>query len=286
MRERLTSIAQWMLGRPTHWLAPLTAALFLLMWIIGEAGRGPWPGLLGFLIPAALILGLAPWLPIVSVVGMIALPLAQVVGLVVRPESTTWPIYLAIPLAGLVLGAAATGRVRRWVPVTGAASMLTAAFLMAAPSASGSRAEWTGYMFYGMEPPPWRVNPHEQDLVLLGLAGIGLFLLAWGVGVLYRMGVTGRLRGLAALLADPATDAPSLPPHTTIAGLTPRELEIFALVARGLSNAEIAANEHISEATVKTHVSSILRKLDLRSRTQLAAHARELEAPQAVTLDA
>lgn len=275
-----------MLRRPAQWLAPLTAALFLLMWILGEAGRGPWPGLLGFLIPAALIVGLAPWLPIVSLVGMIALPLAQVAGLIVRPESTTWPIYLAIPLAGLVLGATATGRVRRWGPVTGAASMLTAAFLMAAPSASGSWAEWTGYTFYGMEPPPWRVNPHEQDLVFLGLAGIALFLLAWSIGVLYRLGVTGRLAQFTALLAEPSPDARELPAHTTISGLTARELEIYALVARGLSNAEIAAREHISEATVKTHVSSILRKLELRSRTQLAAHARDLDSARTVTLDA
>lgn len=275
-----------MLRRPAHWLAPVTAALFLLMWILGEAGRGPWPGLLGFMIPAALILGLAPWLPIVSLVGMIALPLAQVAGLVVRPESTTWPIYLAIPLAGLVLGATATGRVRRWIPVTGAASMLTAAFLMAAPSENGSWAQWTGYMFYGMEPPPWRVNPHEQDLVFLGLAGIALFLLAWSIGVLYRLGVTGRLTRFTALLSEPVTDARELSPHTTISGLTARELEIYALVARGLSNAEIASGEHISEATVKTHVSSILRKLELRSRTQLAAHARDLDSTRTVTLDA
>ena len=272
-----------MLRRPAQWLAPVTAALFLVTWIVGEAGRWQ-PALLGFFVPAALILGLAPWFPVVSLVGMIAVPVAQVAGLVVRPESTTWPVYLAIPLAGFVLGATAVGRVRRWVPVTGAASMLGAAFLMAAPSENGSWAQWTGGMFYG--PMPGRVNPHEEDLVILGLVGIGLFLLAWAVGVLYRMGVTGRLRGLAALLAEPTLDTPSLAPHTTIAGLTPRELEIFALVARGLSNAEIAANEHISEATVKTHVSSILRKLDLRSRTQLAAHARELDGTQPVTLDA
>ena len=68
---------------------------------------------------------------------------------------------------------------------------------------------------------------------------------------------------------------PGTPATGKLAELTPRELEVLTHVARGRSNSEIAAEMYLSEATVKTHVSRILAKLDLRDRVQAVVLAYE-----------
>lgn len=89
-----------------------------------------------------------------------------------------------------------------------------------------------------------------------------------GNSVIAASATTALLRHFTEAPAKPETPA-------LLARLTSREHEIFLFAAKGLSNSEIAAQEFLSEATVKTHISRIFTKLGLRDRVQLVVYAFE-----------
>ncbi|MEU5261623.1 response regulator transcription factor [Amycolatopsis sp. NPDC021455] len=97
---------------------------------------------------------------------------------------------------------------------------------------------------------------------------------AKGQGLLDPQVTRRTIRRFAELAPRPAPSGPDR--------LTPREREVLQHVARGMSNAEIAAALTVGEGTVKTHVARVLAKLGLRTRVHLVIHAYEhglLEEP-------
>jgi DNA-binding NarL/FixJ family response regulator len=98
----------------------------------------------------------------------------------------------------------------------------------------------------------------------------GIRVVARGDAMLAATVTRRLLDRLVPTLPDPG-DAP---PDFSV--LSEREVEVLRLVASALSNAEIAQRLFLSEATVKTHVSSLLRKLGLRDRVQAAVYAYDV----------
>jgi DNA-binding NarL/FixJ family response regulator len=82
-------------------------------------------------------------------------------------------------------------------------------------------------------------------------------------------------RDSVAVIKDLISSESRRADHAAIGALSAREKEIFLLAARGLSNSDIAATAYISEAIVKSHISSIFTKLVLTSRLQIVAFAYE-----------
>ncbi|MFI7607263.1 response regulator [Micromonospora sp. NPDC049366] len=99
-------------------------------------------------------------------------------------------------------------------------------------------------------------------------------VLARGDGLLAPE-LTRRVIATFARPGDPSGVGGTETGDAALRDLTPREREVLVLVARGASNAEIAAALHLGEATVKTHVSRVLAKLGLRDRVQAVVFAYE-----------
>ncbi|HZB71423.1 MAG TPA: response regulator transcription factor, partial [Acidimicrobiales bacterium] len=126
------------------------------------------------------------------------------------------------------------------------------------------------------------LDDHVYDALRAGASG---FLLK-DVGREQLVDAVRVVAGGDALLAPSVTrrlleefarrpSADRLPP-AALDVLTPREREVLALVARGRSNAEIAAELYVGEATVKSHVAHLLMKLGLRDRVHAVIHAYDV----------
>jgi DNA-binding NarL/FixJ family response regulator len=131
-----------------------------------------------------------------------------------------------------------------------------------------------------------RELPSVRVLLLTGTQTDPRIIDAIHAGALGYLSKSAEREELVATIRRVHAGQPSLPPEITSnllqglrqpadasSELTPREQEILSLVARGLTNQQIAETIHISEATVRTHMSHILRKLDASNRVEAALWA-------------
>ena len=191
------------------------------------------------------------------------------------------------PLAVLVtvFGAAA---VQGWLttPTEGLATlvaMLVAAYSSSAYAASRSAAVGAAILVVSVAVLGRELGDGAFMSIAFGSAWLTGFVVGQRSGQLQRLSgdnrdLTQRLSEATALLAEAERQRASgkpIPAAEHLATLTSRELDVVRAIATGMSNAEIAGQLVISEWTVKTHVASILRKLDLRDRTQVVVAAYE-----------
>jgi signal transduction histidine kinase len=173
------------LRRFRHLLAPATGVVYLVLWIVGEAGRSGLAEHVVVVSAFAVAIGLAAWMPSTALGLVVAVPLLQALRLLHRPTSTTWPEYLAV---AIVVGIVGAGRsdVLRWiaVPVLGVASA-AAAWAMVVPTV-GDQDVWGRWVASS--------SGTKTDLAFLTLSLAGASGIGWAVGV--AIGATWRV-GLA-----------------------------------------------------------------------------------------
>ncbi len=112
------------------------------------------------------------------------------------------------------------------------------------------------------------ISPDDLIAAVRALAG-------GGDDLLLGRSITQRL--VNSFIDDPAAEHPAAPASEAWPTLTPRERDVLRAVADGRSNREIATQLHLGYSTVKTHVSHLLTKLDVRDRAQLVALAHRTQ---------
>ncbi len=164
-----------------------------------------------------------------------------------REGGDTW--YLATPVGGLASVAMSAGR-----PVQAARLI----------GAAGAMRERSGAALW----------PKERERFLHTESAARAAL---GEATYLREVAAGRALLLASAIAEAMAVAEATPQEPDDGGLTPRELDVLRLLAKGLSNPEIADALYIGRGTVRTHVSNILGKLGARTRTEATMLARDRE---------
>jgi DNA-binding CsgD family transcriptional regulator len=266
-------------------IEPVAGAAFIGLWLLAEFGRQP-----NFVVFAlfGVAIALSRLAPRIALVVLLAGLAAATVATATFPRlpasgdlthfdypvtplhpmnANDWPAYAAVLVVPALVAAWAT---RRTLRISLIATVVGSIWL-AALIASAQGLPWNHGRLVN-----WVNLPMADELrtflafsVILLALGLALWATGWLIG--------GAIRFIRTLMRDPVirvriNDAFGLGREEAPA-LTARERDVLLLVSDGKSNAEIATALFLSEATVKSHLRSILTKLGLKSRTEIVAHA-------------
>ena len=253
---------------------PFIAFILVLAWWLSQWGHlfyagplrsetfttSPYAALVmvGFGLAIALVRITPRWS--LSIVGVLLL--CQVLFWPARFSQQSWIGYLALLVFVFLLGATPKAFPRLVIGLLVVGS-LTVSLLLTLPSLSMS-GEWGT-----INGKPWASPELIEGVLVWAVVSAGATIGCWALG--RRVGSPPVIKSDTG----PESDSDAFPDANAriLEVLSPREREIFALVARGMTNSEIAKELFIVETTVKSHVGSILAKLNATSRSELIALA-------------
>jgi DNA-binding CsgD family transcriptional regulator len=258
---------------------PAIAAIALALWSAGNANafvteipiRSDYaltnPYHVAIAVALALSIATVRVVPRFSVGIVGGVLVTQTVAWPSRFSNENWTAYAMLVLLAFGLSIHASAALRRVSIVVALpiAALVSALLNVPAMSTTGMWGLING------KPPESTDVP--TGFAISALVLIASFSFAWYLGYLWR----SRLAQATSTSEQfDGAAGQSLSSHRNPAGLTeltPREREVYFLIAEGLATNEIAAAAHIEESTVKSHISSVLSKLGLSSRTAIVAHA-------------
>jgi len=163
------------------WFEPAVGGVFLVLWLVGEAGRGYGGSGLFVLIAIAAAMAISRVLPVVALTVVASVTLLQVVGLILPPVSTMWPVNLGVLFVAFVVAHEAPKRVAYAALILGVPLSACAGYLL------GTRLNrWTGR----------GADANEiMSFITTSLITLGLYAGAWAIGFALR----ASLRELRAL---------------------------------------------------------------------------------------
>lgn len=181
-----------------QWFAAAGAVIYLVLWILAEAGR------IGILEKTAVFaifavaIGISGWWPLVSLGIVTAVPVLQFVGVLYPPVAQTWPMYEAAGIVAFVVAVRGEGLVRKLVLPVGVLTSILIAARMMIPSIEGGY--WTSWVGGSSN---FSNYPHREGLIMLILVAAGFYAAMWSAGIAIRSLL--RVRAIGTVL-DEAED--------------------------------------------------------------------------------